>query len=93
VKRIIYAESCGDVSVLLSNDVCDKTYISVNIRLKPSTFLLELGPLVLIITLTVKNIVYISQVKYLSVIFWKRIVWRLHIELIETKAYTTFINI
>jgi hypothetical protein len=31
--------------------------------------------------------------KYLGVIFDKRIAWRLHIEMIEAKAFRTFIRI
>jgi hypothetical protein len=34
-----------------------------------------------------------NLVKYLSVIFDKRIAWRLHIEIIEAKAFRTFIII
>jgi hypothetical protein len=34
-----------------------------------------------------------SYVKYLGVIFDKRITWRLHIEMIEAKAFKTFIRI
>jgi hypothetical protein len=32
-------------------------------------------------------------VKYIGVIFGKRITWRLHIEMIETNTFTTFIRI
>jgi hypothetical protein len=39
------------------------------------------------------NIFFVNHVKYLGVIFEKRITWRLHIEMIETKAFTTFIRI
>jgi hypothetical protein len=35
----------------------------------------------------------ISRVKYLGVIFDKRITWRLHLEMIEAKAFRTFIRI
>jgi hypothetical protein len=34
-----------------------------------------------------------SSVKYLGVVFAKRITWRLHIETIEAKAFRTFIRI
>jgi hypothetical protein len=34
-----------------------------------------------------------SIIKYLGVIFDRRIIWRLHVEMIETKAFRTFIII
>jgi hypothetical protein len=39
------------------------------------------------------NIPFISHVKCLGIIFDKRITWRLHIEMIEAKAFRTFIII
>jgi hypothetical protein len=38
------------------------------------------------------NILFINRVKYLSVIFDK-ITWRLHVEIIEAKAFRTFIRV
>jgi hypothetical protein len=35
---------------------------------------------------------FVNHVKYLSVIFDKRITWRLHMEMIEAKAFRTFIG-
>jgi hypothetical protein len=35
----------------------------------------------------------VNYVKYLGVIFDKRITWRLHIEMIETKAFKAFIRV
>jgi hypothetical protein len=40
-----------------------------------------------------QNIPFVSHVKYLCVIFNKRITWRLHIEMIEAKAFRTFSRI
>jgi hypothetical protein len=40
-----------------------------------------------------RNIPLVDHVKYLGVIFDKRITWRLHIEMIEAKAFRTFIRI
>jgi hypothetical protein len=34
----------------------------------------------------------LDHVKYLGVIFDKRITWRLHMEMIEAKAFRTFIR-
>jgi hypothetical protein len=45
------------------------------------------------LTLNGRNIPFVNQVKYLSVIFDKRITWRLHIEMIESKPFRTFIRI
>jgi hypothetical protein len=36
---------------------------------------------------------FVNSVKYLNVIFNKRVTWRLHIEVIEAKAFRTFITI
>jgi hypothetical protein len=45
------------------------------------------------LTLNGHNIHFVSHVKYLGVIFDKRITWTLHIEMIEAKAFRTFIRI
>jgi hypothetical protein len=45
------------------------------------------------LTLNGQNIPFVNHVKYLGVIFDKRITWRLHIEIIETKIFRTFIRI
>jgi hypothetical protein len=36
---------------------------------------------------------FVNHVKYLGVIFDKRITWRLHLEMTEAKAFRTFIRI
>jgi hypothetical protein len=45
------------------------------------------------LTLKGWNICFLNHIKYLGVIFDKRIKWRLHIEMIEAKAFRTFIRI
>jgi hypothetical protein len=45
------------------------------------------------LTLSEGNIPFVNHVKYLGVIFDKRITWRLHKEIIEAKAFRTFIRI
>jgi hypothetical protein len=45
------------------------------------------------LTLNGRNIPFINHVKYLCVIFDKRITWRLHIEMVEAKAFRTFVRI
>jgi hypothetical protein len=45
------------------------------------------------LTLNGRDIPFLNSVKYLGVIFDKRGTWRLHIEMIEAKAFRTFIRI
>jgi hypothetical protein len=47
------------------------------------------------LTLTGRNIPFVNSVKHVSVIFDRRITWRLHIlvEMIEAKAFETFISV
>jgi hypothetical protein len=40
-----------------------------------------------------RNISYANNVKYLGVIFDKKIAWRLHIEIITNKAFRTYISL
>jgi hypothetical protein len=65
----------------------------MNIRLEPSTFLIYLGPHEAHLTLNGRNIPFINRVKYLGVIFDKRITWRLHIKMTESMAFRTFTRI
>jgi hypothetical protein len=44
-------------------------------------------------TLYGRNIPFVNHVKYLGVIFDERITWRLHVDMIEAKAFRTFIRI
>jgi hypothetical protein len=46
-----------------------------------------------LLTLNGQNIPFVNNVKYLGVIFDKRMTWRLHIETIEAKAFITFIRL
>jgi hypothetical protein len=39
------------------------------------------------------NIPFVNSVKYLGVSFDKKITWRLHIEMMEAKAFRTFIRV
>jgi hypothetical protein len=45
------------------------------------------------LTLNGRHIPVVSSVKYLGVIFDKKVTWRLRIEMIEAKAFRTFIRI
>jgi hypothetical protein len=53
----------------------------------------RLRPLEAHLTLSGRNIPFANHVKYLGVIFDKRITWRLHTEMTEVKAFRTFIRI
>jgi hypothetical protein len=53
-------------------------------KLRQSTFLIDLGPLRLILHWMD------NHVKYLGVIFDKKITWRLHIEITEVKAFRIY---
>jgi hypothetical protein len=39
------------------------------------------------------NILFVNSVKYLGVLFDKRMTWRLHIQMMEAKAFSSFIRI
>jgi hypothetical protein len=45
------------------------------------------------LTLNGLNILFVNHVKYLGVIFGKRIRWRPHIEIIKDKTFRIFIRI
>jgi hypothetical protein len=45
------------------------------------------------LTLNGRNIPFLNSVKYLGVIFDKKITWRPHIEIIEAKAFRTYISV
>jgi hypothetical protein len=51
------------------------------------------GPLNPLLTLIGRNILFVNNVKYLGVIFDKGMTWRLHIQMIEAKAFRTFIRL
>jgi hypothetical protein len=46
-----------------------------------------------LLTLNGRNIPFVNGVKYLGLIFDKRITWRLNVERIEAKAFRTFIKL
>jgi hypothetical protein len=45
------------------------------------------------LTMNGPNIPFVDHVKYFGVIFDKRIIWRLNIEMAEAKVFRTFIRI
>jgi hypothetical protein len=68
--------------IKINDDKTQATYFSHRLR-PPEAHLI----------LHKQNIVFVNYVKYLGVIFDKRITWRLHIEMFEAKAFRTFIRI
>jgi hypothetical protein len=65
----------------------------MKLRFRPSTFLIDLVSLRLILTMNGRIFPFANHVKHLSVIFDKRIIWRLHTKVFEAKAFRTFITI
>jgi hypothetical protein len=45
------------------------------------------------LTLNGRNIPFVNSAQYLGVIFSKRVTWRLYTEMIEAKAFRTFIRL
>jgi hypothetical protein len=45
------------------------------------------------LTLNVRNIPFVISAKYIGVIFDWKVTWRLHIEMVEAKAFRTFIRV
>jgi hypothetical protein len=73
---------CERLNIKINEDKTKAIYFSHRFR-PPETHL----------TLNVPNIPFVDHVKYLRVIFCKRITRRLRLEMIETKAFRTFIRI
>jgi hypothetical protein len=73
---------CERWNIKINEDKTQAIYFSHHRR--PPDFLL---------TLNGWNIPFINSVRYLGVIFDKRMTWRLHIEKIEAKAFRTFIRL
>jgi hypothetical protein len=46
-----------------------------------------------LLTLHGRNIAFVNSIKYLGVIFDKRMIWKLHIEAIEAKTFRKFIRL
>jgi hypothetical protein len=46
-----------------------------------------------LLTVNGRDFPFVNSVKYRGVLFDKRMIWRLHIQMIEAKAFRTFIRI
>jgi hypothetical protein len=91
-KRAMFSESCNEVSVLLRRAVSAGTKINED-KTQAIYFSHRRRPPETHLTLNGRNIPFVNHVKYLGVIFDKRITWRLHLEMTEAKAFRTFIRI
>jgi hypothetical protein len=69
-------------NIKLNEDKTRAIYFSHRIRTPES-----------LLTLNGRNIPFVNSVKYLGVIFDKKIIWRPHIELIEAMIFRTFISV
>jgi hypothetical protein len=73
---------------------CERWNIKVNEeKTRAIYFTYRNRPLDSPLTLNGRNIPFVNSVKYLGVIFDKRMSWILHIEMIEAKAFRTFIRL
>jgi hypothetical protein len=73
---------CGRWNTKINEDKSQAIYFSHRSR-----------PVGACLTLNGWNIPSVSNVKYLGVIFDRKITWRLHLEMIEAKAFRTFIRV
>jgi hypothetical protein len=73
---------CKHRNIKINEDKTWALYVSHHIRL-PEFHL----------TLNGRNSPFVNSVKYLSVIFNKKITWRLHIETVQTNAFRMFIRL
>jgi hypothetical protein len=76
------AASCERWNIKINEDKTRAIYFTC--RNRPNNYLL---------TLNGRNILFVNIAKYLGVLFDKRMTWRLHIQMIEAKAFRTFIRI
>jgi hypothetical protein len=92
-KRIVSSESCSEVSLLfetwcecwhikVTEDKTQAVYFSHRLRQHEAHF-----------ALNKRNKPFVNHVKYLDVIFNKRIIWRLHVEMIKAKVFRIFTRI
>jgi hypothetical protein len=70
-KRVMFSESCSEVSLLLRHGVNTGTYKSMRIRLGPSTSLIDLRQPEVHLTLNRWNVSFVNHIKYPSVILDK----------------------
>jgi hypothetical protein len=92
-KEVLFSDNCSKFSVLLRPDVSTGTKISEDDKTWVMYFSHRLRPPEDYLKLNEWHIPFVNHIKYLCVILDKRITWRPHIEMIEAKAFKTFIRI
>jgi hypothetical protein len=90
-KKVMFSESCREVSELLRLGVSSETKLNED-KAQAIYFSHRLKPLEAHLTLKGRNISFVNHVKYHGVIFDKRITWILYIEMFEAKAFRTCIR-
>jgi hypothetical protein len=88
-KRVNFSESCSAVWILLKRSASAGTLKSMKTKLY---FCHRFRPPEVHLTSKRWDIPFVNYVKHLSVIFDKKIAWRFHIEMIQPKAFRTFIR-
>jgi hypothetical protein len=83
-RRAMFLESCSAVLMPSRRGVSAGTYKSMKTKLRQSTSLIDVD------RLNGRNIPFVNNVKYLGVIFDKKITLKLHTDMIEPKAFRTF---
>jgi hypothetical protein len=68
-------------------------WLTVSHKLTSFSFSHRIRPPECLLTLNGWNIPFVNSSKYLSVIFYKKITWRLHIQTVATKTYRTFVTL
>lgn len=72
---------------------CERWNIEINEeKTRAIHFSRRLTPVEACLTMNRRNVPFVNQVKNLGVVFDSRIAWRLHIEMIEAKAFRTFVK-
>jgi hypothetical protein len=93
-KRVLFSENCTAVSLSSMETWCERWNIKINgEKSKGIYFSRRRGPPESHLTLNGRNIPFVNRVIYLGVILNRKITWRLHIEIIEAKAFRTFIKV
>jgi hypothetical protein len=72
---------------------CERWNIKINEDKTQGVYSHSRRPPVSRLNLNGRNISFVNNIKYLGVIFDKKITWRLHIHMIEAKAFRTFIRV
>jgi hypothetical protein len=91
-KKVVFSESCSKVCAI--ETLRERWNIKLNVdKAQIINFSHRFRPPKANLMLNGGNIPFVNHVKYLGVVFDKRIIWRLHTEIIEAKAFRAFIRV